>query len=350
MAKNWWAGRDSVTHRDLLAFNVQEGLRFGEPTVTYCPDKRLYWAVPIMQNSKVLGGIVAGTEEEALFPSGMDQPPLDLRKACCELRLMIERENLTNSAVLEKHRIDTERERERAEVLHLLKLEDLSGVRQLYLREEPRLLSTIRQGDRSESRLIINRILTMILHHAGDRFELVKSFMMELVATICRTAVEAGADPEEMLGNNFQSMTALASIRSMEQLAPWLHAVLERTMDAIAAHPDNTSSMIITSAITFMQQHLHEPIGRDDVAMAVDLSPSHFSRLFKHHVGQGFNQTLVRMRVDHAAELLIKTRMSIGQIAHASGFKEQGYFAKSFHRLMGQSPRSYRQHQANCMA
>ena len=347
MSRNWWPGRDTLEHRKLLAFNVQEGLRYGEPTVTYCPDNRLYWAVPLMHNARLIGGMVAGIEEDQLFPQGTDQPPVDLRLACCELRLMIERENRTNAAVLAQHRMDTQREREHAEALHLLKLDGLASVRQLYLSEEPRLLWAVRQGDRCEARLILNRMLTVILHHAGERFDLVKSFMMELVATVCRTAVEAGADPEEMLGHNFQSMTALASIRSLEQMAPWLHAMLEKTMDAMAAHPQNTSSILIAGAVTYMQQHLHEPIGREDVAQAVALSPSHFSRLFKQHTGRSFNQTLVRMRVDHAAELLTRTGQSVGQIAEASGFREQGYFSKTFHKLIGQTPRAYRLNHAS---
>jgi two-component system response regulator YesN len=208
----------------------------------------------------------------------------------------------------------------------------------------------VRQADRSEARLILNRMLTVVLYHAGERFDLIKSFLMELIATVCRTAVEAGGDAEAMLGHHFQSMTELASIRDMEQLAPWLHEMLEKTMDAMAAHPDNTGSMVMAGAITYMQQHLHEPIGRDDVAQAVSMSASHFSRLFKQHVGRGFNQTLVRMRVDHAAELLARTQLSIGQISDDCGFSDQGYFAKTFHRLLGQSPRGYRQRHTNGMA
>lgn len=347
MAQRWWAGRDTAEHRDLLAFNVQEGLRYGEPTVSYCPGNRLYWAVPLMHNAVVLGGLVAGIEEDDLFPQGMDQPPLDLRLACRELRLAVERENMTNAAVLAQHRSNTEQERQRAEALHMIKLDGVASVRQLYWREEPRFISAVKQGDRSEARLILNRILTEVMHHAGERFDLVKSFLMELVATVCRTAVEAGADPEAMLGHNFQSMTALASFRSLEQLAPWLHEMLEKTMDAMASHTGNTTSMVMAGAITYMQQHLHEPIGRDDVAGAIALSPSHFSRLFKQHIGRGFNQTLVRMRVDHAAELLTRTTLPVGQIAELSGFSEQGYFAKSFHKLMGVSPRDYRQRHAD---
>jgi AraC-like DNA-binding protein len=350
MSQHWWPGRDNVEHRDLLAFNVQEGLRFGEPTVSYCPDNRLYWAVPLMHNAKVIGGLVAGIEEDDLFPLGTDQPPLDLRLACRQLRLLVERENLTNAAVLHQHRANTEQERQRAEALHLLKLDGIASVRQLYWREEPRLLSALRQGDRSEARLILNRILTVVMHHAGERFDLIKSFLMELVATVCRAAVEAGADPEAMLGHNFQSMTALAGFRSLEQLAPWLHEMLEKTMDAMANHSSNTIPMVMAGAITYMQEHLHEPIGRDEVAAQMSLSPSHFSRLFKQHVGHGFNQTLVRMRIDRACELLARTTLPIGHISEQSGFSDQGYFSKSFHKLIRQSPRQYRQAHSDKMA
>lgn len=341
-ASGWWTGRDRPEHRELLAFNVQEGLRWGEPTVSYCPDQRLYWTVPLMLNATLLGGLVAGLNEDDLFPRGIDRSPLDLQQACRRLRELAERENLTNAALLALHRAESRREHQRAEALHTLKLDGITSVRQLYLREEPQLLAAVRRGDRGEARLILNRILTTILHHAGDRFDLVKSFFMELVATVCRTAVEAGADPEAMLGNNYQSMASLGAIRSMEQLSPWLQELLERTMDALAARGEMSSSVAIVNAVAYMQQHLQEPIGRDDVAAAAALSPSHFSRLFKRHVGRSFSQTLARMRVDHAAELLTRTDLPVGEVARAAGFADPAYFTRTFCRLTRKTPREYR--------
>ena len=41
------------------AFAIVEALRWGEPTVGACWRQRLLWAVPLMHNEKVVGGLVA---------------------------------------------------------------------------------------------------------------------------------------------------------------------------------------------------------------------------------------------------------------------------------------------------
>ncbi len=340
---HWWPGRDGLAQRELLAFNLQEALRWGEPTVSYGPRDRLYWSAPLMHNMALLGGLVAGMNEDDLSSGGVGTPLVDLGAACRELREWVERENLTNAALLANHRRLYQHERERAEAIHQLKAQGPGSLRRLYLREEPQLIAAIRQGNRGQARAVLNGILTVLMGYAGDRFELIKSFFMELVAAVCRTAVEAGAEPEAMLGANFQGMTELASIHTLEDLAPWLHQMLERTMDAIVTHRQSTAAIVVSDAVAYMHQHLHRSIGRDDVAAAVCLSPSYFSRLFKQHVGQGFTQTLTRMRLDHAQELLVRTSLPIGDVAGRAGFTDQGYFTKVFHRHTGQTPRDYRE-------
>ncbi|MEM7624123.1 MAG: helix-turn-helix transcriptional regulator [Planctomycetota bacterium] len=339
----WWPGRDNAAQRELLAFNLQEGLRWGEPTVSYGAGGRLVWSVPLMHNAEVLGGLVAGIDEDRLFPGGIDAAPMDLRTACRELRERVEAENLTNAALLAGYRQLYQRERDRAETIHQLKADGPGSLRRLYLREEPQLIAAIRQGNRGEARAVLNGILTVLVGYAEDRFELMKSFFMELVAAVCRTAVEAGAEPEAMLGANFQSMTELASIHTLEDLAPWLHQMLERTMDEIVTHRQSTGAILVSDAVAYMHQHLQRPIGRDDVAAAVCLSPSHFSRLFKHHMGQNFIHTLTQIRLERAKELLIRTDDPVGDVARLVGFTDQGYFAKVFHRHTGQTPRDYRE-------
>ncbi|GAG29844.1 unnamed protein product, partial [marine sediment metagenome] len=184
---------------------IQEVLRWGESTVVLCPPKRLIWAVPLMHNAVLLGGLIAGATERRVFPDRTGSPAMDMRAACAELRVLAEQANLTNAALLAARRREYHRERQRAEVIHQLKLMPYADVREIYLRDEPALIAAIRKDDRAEARGILNRLLAAIHHQAGNRLDLIKSFFMELIATMCRTAVEAGGNPEKLFGTNFAS-------------------------------------------------------------------------------------------------------------------------------------------------
>jgi AraC-like DNA-binding protein len=342
-SRAWWRGKDSGDRQRALAFTIHEALRYGEPTVSYDAGDRLYWACPVMCNALVLGALVVATSVDELFPGESNVPSIDMRAACRSLRELLEAENLTNAALLAAARHASMREQERAEAIHSLKLEGSAEIRQLYLREEPELIAAVRKGDRRQARQALDRILLVIMERSGDRFELIRSYFMELVTSVCRTAVEAGGDANELLGETFNRITELAVIHSLEGLSPWLHAMLERIMDALSRHRAEADHIVMSDTLAYMQQHLAGDISREDVASAMCVSPSHFSRLFKRHVGRGFRQTLMRMRADRGAELLAMSGQPIATVARACGFADPSYFSKVFQQHHGQSPRAYRQ-------
>lgn len=322
------------------AFAIREALRWGEPTVGFCPRRRLLWAVPLVLNQTLRGGLATcATERQIFAESG---PSLDMRRACAELRELAERENLTNAAALELKRRVYEEEQHRAYAIHSFKGRGNAGLRELYLREEPALFSAIRAGDRGRAREILNRLLVVIHHHAGARLDLVKSFFLELIVSMCRTAVEAGGNPEELLGANFTGMTELSRIDSMETLAPWLARTLEHLMDAIRERRQRDSGVLLFDALAYMEAHCCERISRDDAARAAHLSPSHFSALIRKESGATFTDLLNRMRIERAAERLVRTDQSLALIALETGFEDQSYFTKVFRKYRGLTPLHYR--------
>ncbi|MCD4669246.1 MAG: helix-turn-helix domain-containing protein [Actinomycetia bacterium] len=339
--------KDDGTEKCLLARThaITEATRWGEPTVDLCPKHRMIWAIPLTYNNTVLGGLVAGAAERDIFPNRDGTATLDTRKACLELRQLAERENLVNTALLAARREHHHRERKWAEAIHELKLLPPTDIRRMYLREEPSLLAAIRRDDRGEARNILNSILAAIHYRADKRIPLIKSFFMELVVTMCRTAVEAGGNAEELFGTNFASLQKLSQIQTQEQLAPWLREILERIMDAIRKHHRQPHAVLADAALKYMSENYQQNISRDDVAEAIGLSPSHFSRLVKKQLGRNFTELLNQIRVNRSAELLVRSDKPLAMIGMEVGFHDQSYFTKVFHRYMKRTPRQYRQRQ-----
>jgi AraC-like DNA-binding protein/ligand-binding sensor protein len=322
---------------------IEEALRWGEPSMLQCPEEHVIWAVPVMQNSVLIGGVVA--ERVTVGTPSKDRgslSPADTRRAASDLLAMAEEANLTNAALLELKRTAAERESERAEAIHELKGQSYQSIRDIYLVEEPALIAAIKHGDRHAAREIINRILVGIYFFGWQRPMLLKSLILELVVNMSRSAVEAGGDPTELLGVNYSSVADLARIDSEEDLCAWLVYMLERMMDAIKSNRQYPSTVLLSEAMKYMQEHLNEEISRDDVAEIACLSPSHFSRVVKSSFGHSFTDLLARMRVDKARKLLIRTEKSLIQICLECGFSDQSYFTKVFQKYVGRTPGDYR--------
>ncbi|MFA5206305.1 MAG: AraC family transcriptional regulator [Lentisphaeria bacterium] len=326
---------------------VSEALRWGEPSVL-AHGRHWLWAVPVMRNAELLGGLVMTSLP---FPAGGEdtggRQTATVRAACRALLEWAAAQNVTNAALLQARREEAERERRRAEAIHAVKSQGYDSVRELYLREEPGLIAAIKGGDRAGARAILNRVLVGIYHLGGSRLELLKSFALELVVMMSRTAVEAGGKPEQLLGVNFESVTVLGGVRGEEELCHWLTGMLERIMDAIRDQPDRTVEASLARALKFMAAHLGDPnLNRAAAARVACLSPSHFSTVLHRVTGQTFGAHLRRLRVAHACVLLRRPGALLPRTALACGFRDQSHFTKVFRRETGQPPGRFRHRSA----
>lgn len=93
--------------------------------------------------------------------------------------------------------------------------------------------------------------------------------------------------------------------------------------------------------------HIRENIARDltvsELAQVVGMSQYYFSKLFKMSTGTTPHQYVMRQRVERAQEHLRETRTPLAEIATQVGFETQSHFTSVFRRLVGATPKHYRE-------
>ena len=92
----------------------------------------------------------------------------------------------------------------------------------------------------------------------------------------------------------------------------------------------------------FVQAKMEDEVTLIEIAQGVELSPAHFSRMFRKSTGESPHQFLLRQRVERAKEMLREAEMRVLDVAVACGFKTQQHFARVFRRICGASPTAYR--------
>jgi AraC family transcriptional regulator len=92
----------------------------------------------------------------------------------------------------------------------------------------------------------------------------------------------------------------------------------------------------------FVDDNLSTDIGLAEMAEVAHLSRYHFSRQFKRSTGLSPHQYVIGRRVERARELLVRTDLSVGDVASVVGFNHQSHLAYHVRRRFGVPPSTLR--------
>jgi AraC-like DNA-binding protein len=98
----------------------------------------------------------------------------------------------------------------------------------------------------------------------------------------------------------------------------------------------------IQRSIAYMVEHLDEPLQVSTLAAQASVSPSHFFALFKRQTGTAPIDYFIRLRMNHARELLDSTGSSVKEIAATMGYDDPFYFSRVFKSVHRVAPAMYR--------
>jgi len=118
---------------------------------------------------------------------------------------------------------------------------------------------------------------------------------------------------------------------------------------ATGVHQGGLARWQSRAAIDYINANLASKLTLAEIAKAVCLSKSHFSRAFKLSHGVSPWAYIIMARVERANRMIRATREPLSQIANACGFADQAHLCKAFRRGVGVSPGIWRRaHLAVC--
>ena len=109
-----------------------------------------------------------------------------------------------------------------------------------------------------------------------------------------------------------------------------------------ALETDSDIAGRISRSIAYMVEHLNQPLQVSTLAAQASVSTSHFFALFKRQMGTAPIDFFIRLRMNHARELLDSTRSSIKEIAATMGYDDPFYFSRVFKSVHQVAPAEYR--------
>jgi len=92
----------------------------------------------------------------------------------------------------------------------------------------------------------------------------------------------------------------------------------------------------------YIQEHLHDLGGVNELAGRAGYTRSHFSRQFRQQTGLSPRQYVINARIALTKELLRGTNLSVSEVAQRAGYAELFAFSRQFRQHTGTTPSRYR--------
>lgn len=102
------------------------------------------------------------------------------------------------------------------------------------------------------------------------------------------------------------------------------------------------SAIQLRDALSYLEAHMPARVDLATLAKLAGLSLSHYSRAFKASTGLAPYQWQLRARVERAKDLLIDTNRCLPDIADATGFSDAVHFGRTFRKITGAPPATWR--------
>lgn len=111
------------------------------------------------------------------------------------------------------------------------------------------------------------------------------------------------------------------------------------------SHATGTKALppMVGQAIALIEANIAEPLSVPQIAASLSASQRQLERQFRAAMHCTVVQFGTLMRLQHARVLLISTKLSVREIATASGFNTLSHFAHAFGTCFGRRPSDYRQ-------
>lgn len=111
----------------------------------------------------------------------------------------------------------------------------------------------------------------------------------------------------------------------------------------VCANLESTKEHPLISKIKrYVNERLAEKITLQQIGADTYFSPLYCEAIFKQKTGVSIIRYVIQRRVEEAQKLLLEGSLPLKKIAETVGFEDYNYFARTFKKVTGRTPREYK--------
>jgi len=194
--------------------------------------------------------------------------------------------------------------------------------------------------------MTILRKVNEIFDYIGEnRFNTrqVKKYVLDICRFYLRNLMKIGfilpADFEDGFIRDEDFLEA-GSIRQLKEL---LLCMFDKIIDVVDERKKSSESGNIIKIKEYVIKHLSDDITLECLGKEVFMNPNYLSDYFKHKTGENLFDFITSIRIQKAREMFAEYEYKTYEVAGKVGYDNPKYFAKVFKKLIGMTPKEYRE-------
>ncbi|MGN7764129.1 helix-turn-helix domain-containing protein [Paenibacillus sp. 22594] len=145
--------------------------------------------------------------------------------------------------------------------------------------------------------------------------------------------------PAELADYTWHQVTTM----DLTELEDMLCRIVVHMANVLGAHRQSKEYLQVQNLIAYMESHLQENIGLQDIAAHINMGVSSVSTLFKEETGTTVYDYLTNLRINKACELLLDSGLKIADIALQVGYQNENSFIRAFRKIKSTTPGKFRE-------
>lgn len=203
------------------------------------------------------------------------------------------------------------------------------------------LTEAIKSGDRRLMEETLGQIETEIKSALVEK-SYACIYLQQVIRAIGNTCQSLSEEPEKIIAQREALLKAVTEQRMFSQAAALVEKYAQEVFDELQELNSSSGQRQGMLAMDYIQKNYMDPgLSLNSICSYLNISTSYFSTIFKEMTGETFIESLTRIRMEKAKELLENTTLKNYEIAEKVGFSDPHYFGISFKKMTGKTPTEY---------
>lgn len=169
-----------------------------------------------------------------------------------------------------------------------------------------------------------------------------KNSFIEVCAMCSFIAIDAGAPYTKTVDLSEELIQKMEGIENINDIYELMKSALLTFTRAVAVTRITGYSNPVRLAMEYIGTHYAEKITLGILAQRVNLSESYLSNLIKKETGLDMADNINKVRIEESKRILLKSSVSVAELASMVGYTYSNHFAKLFKQFTGTTPSEFK--------